>query len=298
MVQSVKTLRPAAGKALCEALKSTRDFIPQEQIKEVVAYAAERHISIVPEIGMPGHCSAWIAAYPELGMMNTPIEVVTTFGKHPALLNVADEKLYIVISEVMDEVLALFPSKVVHIGGDEVRTGQWENGDRKAQITSLMKREGLATYQDVQIYFTNRISTMIEAKGRHIMGWNEILGGSAHGGTKDKKNTSTLSTDAVVQFWKGSLEEMVDAAKKGHDCVNSACGSTYLDYTYGKISIMKRLIFLIQFQRGLEAEYEAKIKGFGCQMWGEWIQTVERMHFQTFPRLSAFAETGWTEIKK
>lgn len=271
-------------------------FYTQEQIKEVIAYAEERHITIVPEIGMPGHCSAWVASYPEMGMMNSPIEVVTSFGKHPALLNVADEKLYTMISDVMDEVFALFPSQVIHIGGDEVRTGRWQSGDKKDQISELMKREGLETYHDVQIYFTNRVSDMFKEKGRSVMGWNEILGGSHHGGDGTKKNASTLSTDAVVQFWKGSLEEMVNAAAKGHECVNSSCGSTYLDYTYGKISIERAYKFN-PIPRGMKPEHESKVKGFGCQMWGEWIPTVERMHFQTFPRLGAFAETGWTNIK-
>ncbi|MCK5619440.1 MAG: beta-N-acetylhexosaminidase, partial [Candidatus Krumholzibacteria bacterium] len=150
-----------------------KGFYTQEQIKEIVRYAADRHITIVPEIEMPGHASAAIAAYPELSTKREKIEVPDRFGKHQNCFNPADEKVYRILSDILDEVVALFPGEVIHIGGDEVRFNHWKESD---EIKQLMQREGLKTYADVQIYFTNRMSHIIEEKGRRMMGWNEILG--------------------------------------------------------------------------------------------------------------------------
>jgi hexosaminidase len=270
--------------------KTHAGFYTQEQIKRIVAYAARRHITIVPEIGMPGHASAAIASYPELGMGDKKLDVPVTFGKHPNLYNVADENVYKMISEILDEVAALFPSKVIHIGGDEVQPGLWQKSD---EVTKLMKAKSLKTYSDVQVYFTNRISQIVEAKGRHIMGWNEITGDQVHGGSAGK-GTSKLSPDAVVQFWKGSTDQMTAAIRAGHDTVNSTHSSTYLDYPYGKIPLSRAYAFN-PIPRGLEDKYKAKVVGLGCQMWGEWIQSVERMEFQVYPRIFAYAEAAWTK---
>jgi hexosaminidase len=270
--------------------KTHAGFYTQEQIKRIVAYAAKRHITIVPEIGMPGHASAAIASYPQLGMGDKKIDVPVTFGKHSNLYNAADENVYKMISEILDEVVALFPGKVIHIGGDEVQTGLWQKSD---EVTKLMKSKGLKTYSDVQVYFTNRISQIVEAKGRHIMGWNEITGDQVHGGRADK-GVAKLSTDAVVQFWKGSTDQMTAAIRAGHNTVNSTHSSTYLDYPYGKIPLSRAYAFN-PIPRGLEDKYKSKVVGLGCQMWGEWIQTVERMEFQVYPRIFAYAEAAWTE---
>ncbi|MDP6545035.1 MAG: beta-N-acetylhexosaminidase [Phycisphaerae bacterium] len=264
-------------------------FYTQEQIKRIVAYAAKRHITIVPEIGMPGHASAAVAAYPELGVGGKKIEVPVTFGKHANLYNVADENVYKMISEILDEVVALFPGKVIHIGGDEVQTGKWRESD---EVAKLMKSRGLKTYSDVQVYFTNRISQIVEAKGRHIMGWNEITGDQVHGGS-GAKGSAKLSPDAVVQFWKGSTDQMTAAIRAGHNTVNSTHSSTYLDYPYGKIPLSRAYAF-DPIPRGLEDKYKPKVVGLGCQMWGEWIQSVERMEFQVYPRIFAYAEAAWT----
>ena len=270
--------------------KTHSGFYTQEQIKRIVAYAAKRHITIVPEIGMPGHASAAIAAYPLLGMGGKKLEVPVTFGKHPNLYNVADENVYKMISEILDEVVALFPSKVIHIGGDEVQPGLWQKSD---EVSKLMKAKGLKTYSDVQVYFTNRISQIVEAKGRHIMGWNEITGDQVHGGPA-VKGAAKLSPAAVVQFWKGSTNQMTAAIRAGHDTVNSTHSSTYLDYPYGKIPLSRAYAFN-PIPRGLEEKYKSKVVGLGCQMWGEWIQSVERMEFQVYPRIFAYAEAAWTK---
>jgi len=270
-------------------------FYTQEQIKEIVAYAAERHITIVPEIEMPGHASAAAAAYPELSTQRVPVEVATVFGKHTVAFNPADENVYRILSDILDEIADLFPSEVIHIGGDEVRFDHWKQSD---DVKQLMEREGFKTVADVQIYFTNRMSRIIEAKERRMMGWNEILGDDLHGFLKGQtRDKASLSSNALVHFWKGNSDLATRAIRAGHDVINSWHLYTYLDYTYKQIPLSKAYNFDPVF-KGLEPQYHDKIKGFGCHMWGEWIPKVAHMEWQVYPRLSAYAEVGWTALDR
>ena len=268
-------------------------FYTQEEIKEIVAYAKARHITIVPEIGMPGHATAAIAAYTRLGAAKKKVDVRVKFGKSYDVYDPSDEYVYQFISDVMDEVIELFPSQVIHIGGDEVRFDQWK---QSKSVQKLMKDKGLKTMADVQIYFTNRVADIVQKKGRNIMGWNEILGDDLHGFLKDGQTASAakLDKDTVVHFWKGSPDLAKRAIKKGHTVVNSTHSMTYLDYGYGSISVGKAYSY-DPVIGGLTEEEQKSIIGFGCQMWSEWIPTVERMEFQIYPRIAAYAEVGWTE---
>lgn len=271
-------------------------FYTQEQIRDIVAYAADRQITIVPEIEMPGHASAAIAAYPELGTTREAIEVPTKFGKHYHCFNAADEKVYQMLNDILDEVVELFPSEVIHIGGDEVRFDHWKASE---EITALMQREGLKTPADVQIYFTNRISRDIENKRRRMMGWNEILGDDLHGFLKggQTRSAASLSPKAIIHFWKGNPKLAERAVRNGHDVINSWDRFTYLDYSYKALSLQKAYNFDPIF-KGLDPKYHAQIKGTGCQMWGEWIPTVKDMERQIYPRIAACAEVGWTDIAR
>ncbi|MDP6524876.1 MAG: beta-N-acetylhexosaminidase [Kiritimatiellia bacterium] len=265
-------------------------FYTQEDIREIVQFAADRHIMIIPEIGMPGHALAAIAAYPEFRCPEQGIpEVAYTYGKKPYVFNVADEKLYPFISTIIDEVVALFPGNVIHIGGDEVDHRHWK---ACAKISAMMAREKITTYSDVQVYFTNRLVEMIQKKNRRVMGWNEITGDLVHGSTEQRAERK-LSKTAVVQFWKGSSDLLRSAITSGYDCVNSTHSSTYLDYTYGKISVKKAYDFN-PIPRGLEVQHHAKVIGSGCQMWGEFIHDDARMEYRMFPRFCAYSEVGWT----
>ncbi len=272
-------------------------YYSQEQIKEIVQYAADRHITIVPEIEMPGHASAAIAAYPELGTRHEQIQVPTRWGKLPGCFNPADENVYRILGEILDEVIALFPGEVLHIGGDEVRFDHWKQSD---EVKELMQREGLKTLADVQLYFTNRMSWLIMKKGRRMMGWNDIMGDDLHGFLKGGQTAKsrTLSPSTIVQFWKGDQVLAEKALKSGHDVVNSWHSFTYLDYPYDKvwwsISLKKAYEFDPIF-KGLDPKYHSRIKGLGCQMWGERIPTVAKMEYQVYPRVAAYAEVGWTQ---
>ena len=203
-------------------------FYTQEQIRDIVQYAARRNITVVPEIEMPGHASAAAAAYPFLSL-KTPVEVPTTFIVNTAF-DPTSEKTYAFLSDVLDEIAALFPGKIIHIGGDEVRYDkQWKG---VPEIEEFMKKNG---------------------------------------------NTG-LAKNAI---------------RDGYDVINSLHTSTYLDYSYGSIPLQKAYGFEPVFP-GLEEQYHSRVKGLGAQVWTEWIATPERLHYQAFPRVCAFAEVGWT----
>lgn len=267
-------------------------FYTQEQIRDIVQYAARRNITIVPEIEMPGHASAAAVAYPFLSL-KTPGEVPTTFIVNTAF-DPTSEKTYAFLSDVLDEIAALFPSRIIHIGGDEVRYDkQWKG---VPEIEEFMKKNGMKSYADVQMHFTNRMSGIIAQKGRRMMGWNEIYGHDVNGDGGGKAGAK-LDTNAVIQFWKGNTSLAKNAIRDGHDVINSLHTSTYLDYSYGSIPLQKAYGFEPVFP-GLEEQYQSRVKGLGAQVWTEWISTPERLHYQAFPRACAFAEVGWTPAGK
>lgn len=270
-------------------------FYTQEEIREIVSYASERHITVVPEIEMPGHSSAAIAAYPWLGTSGEKIEVPVVFGVGKDVYNVADPKVIQFLTDVLDEVMALFPSEVIHIGGDEVRYNHWKNSET---VRSFMAEKKLETPADLQIYFTNSISRYLQSKGRRMMGWNEIMGHNLHD-YQDKTDTETreeLASGTIIHFWKGDIELAENAAGRGYQIVNSLHSSTYLDYDYTSISL-KDAYHFDPVPEGLSTEFQDKIVGTGCQMWGEWIPTSGNMDFQVFPRIAAYAEVGWSNME-
>lgn len=273
--------------------KPHEGFYTQEQIRDIVRYAAERNVTIVPEIEMPGHASAASVAYPHLSLKPLK-EVPTTFVTNTAF-DPTSETTYRFLSDVLDEVVALFPSPVIHIGGDEVRYNkQWQG---VPAIEALMKEKGFGSLADVHMYFTNRMSDIVAKKGRRMMGWNEILGHDVNGDGGGKAAAGKLDPNAVIHFWKGGAELAKNAIRNGHQIVNSLHSFTYLDYSYGSISLGKAYSFEPVFD-GLEPEYRDHVIGLGCQTWSEWIPTVEKLHYQAFPRACAFAEVGWTPREK
>ena len=251
---------------------------------------------MVPEIEMPGHASAAIAAYPWLGSSGKEIEVPINFGVSEDIFNVADPKVYEFLTDVLDEVMALFPSKVIHIGGDEAKYEHWE---QSAMIKNYMEENNLKTFADLQVAFTNRISQYLESKGRKMMGWNEILGQNIHEyqAEKDKAAEEELSKTSVVHFWRGDIKLMTEAASEGYEIVNSLHTETYLDYSYNNISLERAYNFN-PIPESLAAQYHDNVIGTGAQMWGEWIPTSGYMDYMVFPRIAAYAEVGWTQPKQ
>jgi len=267
-------------------------FYTQVEIKEIIAYAKERHITVVPEIEMPGHSTAAIAAYPWLGTSEKEIEVPIKFGVSKDVYNVSDQKVIQFLTDVLDEVMALFPSKVIHIGGDEVKYNHWKSS---AAVQKYMKANNLATPADLQVYFTNNISKYLQSKGRRMMGWNEIMGHNLHHyqDKKDTKTTQKLAQESIIHFWKGDVDLATTAASNGYEIVNSLHTFTYLDYSYKNLPLLKAYSF-DPIPNKLDQKYHDKVIGLGCQMWGEWIPTNGNMHYRVFPRIAAYAEVGWT----
>lgn len=272
-------------------------FYTQAEIKEIVNYASKRHITIVPEVSMPGHACAAIAAYPWLGTSGKQIKVPGKFGVHYEVFNVSDPKVMQFFDDVTNEVIALFPGAVFHIGGDEVKYDQWK---ASPAIRSYMVEKGLKTPAELQVYFTNEISNMLASKGKRMMGWNEITGEKLHEyqseeDTEDVKQK--LAEGTIVHFWKGDSALIKKAIDKGYDIVNSYHIYTYLDYSYESIPLSKAYSFN-PVPQGLSAEEQSKVLGLGCQMWGEFTPTVESINRLIYPRIAAFAETGWTDAEK
>ena len=267
-------------------------FYTQDDIKEVVDYAAKRHIMIVPEIEMPGHASAAIVSYPWLGTTGKQIKVPCNFGVHYNAYNVADPRVIQFQEDVLEEVIALFPSPVIHIGGDELRYNAWKESP---MVRNYMKQNKITSPGGLQVFFTNNISNFLASKNRHMMGWNEITGAQVNDYQRDGSGASQqqLAPGTIVHFWKGEPELIKETIEKGYDIVNSYHIYTYLDYDYESIPLQKSYEFN-PIPEGLTEAQQSKVLGIGCQMWGEFIPTVESMNKKIYPRLAAYAEVGWT----
>lgn len=273
--------------------KPHQGFYTQEDLREIVSYAAERHIKIVPEITVPGHFTAACAAYPWLGTSGKEVKVSPKFGVHYNAINVANPKVYEFLSDVFDELIDIFPFPVIHIGGDELRYNQW---NESAEIQQFMKEHDLNSGAELQVYFTNKLSEMLASKGRRMIGWNEITGDRFHDYQADDEKkglTNKLAKGTIVQFWKGNPELMKKAIDDGYEIVNSYHLFTYLDYDYQTISLEKAYSFN-PIPKGITAEQKKQVKGIGCQMWGEFIPTENNMNLKIYPRIAAYAEVGWT----
>ena len=262
-----------------------RAYYTQDEIREVVRYCAERGIRVIPEIEVPGHCYAATHVYPELLAQGDN-------DTDPAIYDVTAPEFKKFIETTLSQVIKLFPSKIVHIGGDEANYSRWmKNG----KIKEFMKEHGLETYPDMQLYTINSLQKFLEKKGVKLIGWNEITGDNVHEEAGHGEGSSvSLDPDALVQFWDGSTELAKKAIRKGFQLVNSDRFYTYLDYPYELISLEHAYSFNPCFE-GLTDEENSRVLGTGCQMWGERTPTAERLYFQTFPRLAACAECGWTK---
>lgn len=271
-------------------------FYTQEEIREIVDFAEKRHIQIVPEIEMPGHATAAIAAYPWLGTSGKTVDVSPLFGVHYDVYNVAGTRILQFFEDVFDEVISLFPGEVIHIGGDEVRYDQWKSS---LMIQKYMEEQQLETPAELQVFFTNTISRLLASKGKRMMGWNEITGAKLHEyqPSEDTRNQQTLDPQSIVHFWKGDPDLIRETTEKGYAIVNSYHAYTYLDYDYTSIPLEKAYSFS-PIPEGLREGKEKQVLGLGCQMWGEFIPTVESMNKKIFPRIAAYAETGWSNPKE
>ena len=276
-------------------------FYTQEDIKEIVRYAKDRHVDILPEIDVPGHSLAAIASYPELSCTPDAVNYRVRSGEPimdwsrgaPPIALVdnalcpANEKVYEFVDKVVTEVAELFPFEYIHMGGDEAAHNYWENND---QVKALMKREGLKTIEEVQGYFTKRVEGIVNSKGKKFIGWDEILEGG-------------LTPNAAVMSWRG-LEGGIKAAKMGHEVVMSPTTFAYIDYMQGdpaiepKVYATLRLNKAYQFEPLPEGVNPALIKGGQANLWTEQIYNMRHAQYMTWPRGWAIAESLWSPASK
>ena len=266
-------------------------YYTQDEIRDIVQYADERGIVVIPEIEVPGHVSASLYAYPWLGASSKKLNK-TVYGD---LYDVTDPKVEQFILDVLDEVIALFPGKIIHIGGDEANYAHWKNS---TEINDFMKQHNIPNYMDLQIWSINRLSKYINSKGARMIGWNEITGENIRNEAHVPKSESeVLAPGTIVQFWDGDVSLVNKAIEKGYDVVNSNRFFTYLDYNY-EASPLHRVYTFNPIPEGLDKSKQQKILGLGAQSWGEYTPDTERLYFQVFPRIAALSECGWVEPAK
>lgn len=274
-------------------------FYTHEDIKEIVAFAAVRNISIVPEIDVPGHSLAMLAAYPELSIDGGEryVNPGTEFSEWYAdgtfkmlidnTLDPSNEKVYEVLDKVFTEVAALFPNPYIHIGGDECYHGYWE-ADSDNQ--KLMKNEGLKNGHELQGYFLKKVGKIVRSKGKKVIGWDEILEGG-------------LSPDDAVMSWRG-MKGGIEAAKMGHPVVMTPTTFAYLDYTQGDHTVeqpiyadlsLKKAYSFEPVPEGVDQKY---ILGGQGNLWTEQIPTIRHAFYMTYPRAFAISETLWSSKEK
>ncbi len=284
-------------------------YYTQEDVKEIVRFAADRFITVVPEIELPGHSTAAIASYPELG--NSPdrvLEVATSWGVFKTVFNVEDTTIRF-LKDVLDEVMVLFPSTFIHIGGDECPKAEWAGSER---ALARMKQEGivpaattlaeLQNYRDdqgklaehpalhkLQAWFIRQFDAYLSAKGRRLLGWSEILEGG-------------LAPNAAVMSWLGEAAG-IEAARGAHDVVMAPESHTYFDYyaakgaepqAIGGLTPLEKVYGYDPMPAVLDARQRVHVLGAQGQLWTEYIGTPEKAEYMAWPRLTALSEAVWT----
>lgn len=266
-------------------------FYTQDEIREVVAYAAARHINVVPEIEMPGHAMAALAAYPELGCTGGPYEVQRGWGVFDDVFCAGNDSVFTVLEDVLTEVMGLFPSPYIHIGGDECPKERWKTCPK---CQGRMKAEGLKDEHELQSYFIQRIEKFVNSKGRKIIGWDEILEGG-------------LAPNAAVMSWRGN-EGGVAAAQSGHNAVMTPGGYCYFDHyqgdpaneplAIGGYTTVQKVYSYEPVPAELNAEEAKYILGAQGNVWTEYILTPEQVEYMAVPRMPALAEVLWSPKEK
>ncbi len=273
-------------------------FYTQEEIKDIVAYAQERYITTIPEIDLPGHMLAALKAYPEYGCTGGPYEVATKWGIFDDVLCAGNEDSYTFLENILTEVIELFPSEYIHIGGDEVPKVRWEECPKCQAKIKELGLKGDAKHKKehyLQSYLTARIEKFLNERGRRIIGWDEILEGE-------------LAPNATVMSWRG-MKGGIEAAKMGHDVIMTPTTHAYFDYyqsentndepfAIGGFLPVEKVYSLNPTPDELTLEEKKHILGVQANLWTEYIATPEHIEYMLLPRMAAISEVQWTQPEK
>lgn len=266
-------------------------FYTQEEAKEIIQYAMDRYITVIPEIELPGHALAALSAYPELGCGDNPGPYTTaqTWGVFDDVFCAGKEKTFEVLTDILDEIITLFPSEYIHIGGDECPKKKWETCPH---CQNRIKENNLKNEHELQSYFIQRIEKHINKKGRKIIGWDEILEGG-------------LAPNATVMSWRGD-KGGIAAAEQGHDVIMTPNSyGLYFDHkqgpdsnreplSIGGFSTFEKVYNADPMPKGLAMDKQKHIKGVQANVWTEYIETSNKVEFMLLPRLLSLSEIAWT----
>jgi len=266
-------------------------FYTRDEIRQVVEYAKSRFVSVIPEIEMPGHSLAALAAYPELSCTGGPFEVATRWGVFDDVYCAGKEETFKFLEDVLTEVIELFPGKYIHIGGDECPKSRWE---KCPFCQKRIKDEGLKDENELQSYFIQRIEKFLLSKGRNIIGWDEILEGG-------------LAPEATVMSWRG-IQGGITAAREKHDVIMTPVNYVYLNLyqsepegqpiAFEGYLPLERVYSYNPMPEELKPDEQKYILGLQGNLWTEYISTPEILEYMAYPRMFALAETGWTPDRK
>jgi hexosaminidase len=264
-------------------------FYTQEQAREIVQYAAERYITVVPEIEMPGHAGGALAAYPFLGCSGGPYEVKKSWGVHKDVFCAGKDETLDFLKNVLDEVMEIFPSQFIHIGGDECPKDAWK---QCSACQKRIKENGLKDEHELQSWFITRMDEYLTSKGRRLIGWDEILEGG-------------LAPQATVMSWRG-IKGGIEAAKQKHDVVMTPTDFMYIDYYQSKdkenepLAIggflpVEKVYSYEPIPVELTSDEARYILGVQTNLWTEYVATTKKAEYMLLPRLQAQAEVAWTK---
>lgn len=262
-------------------------FYTKSELRELVRYAKSRGIEIVPEIDIPGHALSMIAAYPELACFEESVEVATRFGVtdfSKKLFCAGNERTYAFLFSLLDEVLEVFPFSYMHIGGDEAVKSEWK---RCEPCRKVMREQGLKDERELQGYFLNRVIEHLSSRGRKAIVWNDGL-------------CDTLDKRAICQYWTpiahGGTAEVARYVNAGGKAILSPVTRVYYDYPYA-VTPLKKTYEYRPTLRGIRKERQGNILGVEAALWTEWVDSEDKLFFNTLPRLAATAESGWAAGK-
>lgn len=272
-------------------------FYTHEDCRDIIKYAADRNINIIPEIDMPGHTTSLLACYPEVGCTGGPYKVSDHWGVHEDIVCAGNDRTFEILQDVLDEVCDVFPSQYINIGGDEAPKKRWENCPKcqaRIEEEGITATESRSKESALQGWFTHRIEKYLNGKGRKVIGWNEIAESGASASSAIMNRYDSVAT--------------AQAAREGRDVVVNTSAYCYFDYPQGsdlrlepklfplgQTVALSRVYSLEPVPEGLSKEEESHILGVQANVWGEFIDRMLLVQYQTLPRMAAMAEVQWTE---